>query len=175
MNHKLVHRSTRRELAIRRHGRQNRGLGGVLAAPGAIAANQRWSLDFVEDCLADGRRFRTANLKDDCTRECPAIASTSRCPASGWSPCSRTSPANAATPTCWSWIMAPSCAVVISTAGPMRRRAAVLHRSRQADAERLDRELQRPLREECLDQLVQQPAEARRVIEAGGSCTVHTF
>ena len=39
-----------------------------------IAANQRWSLDFTEDCLANGRRFRTANLKDDCTRECPAIA-----------------------------------------------------------------------------------------------------
>jgi putative transposase len=39
-----------------------------------IAANQRWSLDFTEDGLANGRRFRTANLKDDCTRECPAIA-----------------------------------------------------------------------------------------------------
>ena len=25
-------------------------------------------------CLANGRQFRTANLKDDCTRECPAIA-----------------------------------------------------------------------------------------------------
>jgi putative transposase len=30
-------------------------------------------LDFIEDCLANGRRFRSANLKDDCTRECPAI------------------------------------------------------------------------------------------------------
>ena len=30
-----------------------------------IAANQRWSLDFTEDRLANGRRFRTANLKDD--------------------------------------------------------------------------------------------------------------
>ena len=38
-----------------------------------IAANQRWSLDFTEDGLASGRTFRTANLKDDCTRECPAI------------------------------------------------------------------------------------------------------
>ena len=26
-----------------------------------------------EDTLASGRKFRTANLKDDCTRECPAI------------------------------------------------------------------------------------------------------
>ena len=34
-----------------------------------IAANQRWSLDFTSDALANGRKFRTANLKDDCTRE----------------------------------------------------------------------------------------------------------
>ena len=38
-----------------------------------IASNQRWSLDFTSDALANGRKFRTANLKDDCTRECPAI------------------------------------------------------------------------------------------------------
>jgi putative transposase len=74
-NHKLVERLYREEkLAIRRRGRQKRGLGGVLAGSWCpIAANQRWSLDFTEDCLANGRRFRTANLKDDCTRECPAI------------------------------------------------------------------------------------------------------
>jgi putative transposase len=74
-NHKLVERLYREErLAIRRRGRQKRGLGGVLAGAWCpIAANQRWSLDFTEDCLASGRRFRTANLKDDCTRECPAI------------------------------------------------------------------------------------------------------
>ena len=75
-NHKLVHRLYQEEkLAIRRRGRQKRGLGGVLAGSWCpVAANQRWSLDFTEDCLANGRRFRTANLKDDCTRECPAIA-----------------------------------------------------------------------------------------------------
>ena len=58
---------------IRRRGRQKRG-GGTMAGHWCpIAANQRWSLDFTEDCLANGRKFRTANLKDDCTRECPAI------------------------------------------------------------------------------------------------------
>ena len=74
-NHKLVERLYREEkLAIRRHGRQKRGLGEMLASSWCpIAANQRWSLDFTEDYLANGRRFRTANLKDDCTRECPAI------------------------------------------------------------------------------------------------------
>lgn len=74
-NHKLVERLHREEkLAIRRRGRRKRGLGGVLAGSWCpIAANQRWSLDFTEDRLADGRRFRTADLKDDRTRECPAI------------------------------------------------------------------------------------------------------
>jgi putative transposase len=73
-NHKLVERLYREEeLAIRRRGRQKRG-GGTMAGHWCpIAANQRWSLDFTEDCLAHGRKFRTANLKDDCTRECPAI------------------------------------------------------------------------------------------------------
>ena len=73
-NHKLVHRLYREEkLAIRRRGRQKRG-GGTMAGQWCpIAANQRWSLDFTEDRLAGGRKFRTANLKDDCTRECPAI------------------------------------------------------------------------------------------------------
>ena len=73
-NHKLIERLYREErLAIHRHGRQKRG-GGTMAGHWCpIAANQRWSLDFTEDCLANGRKFRTANLKDDCTRECPAI------------------------------------------------------------------------------------------------------
>ncbi len=76
MNHKRIERLYREEkLAIRRRGRQKRGLGGHSVGGWCpIAANQRWSLDFTEDCLANGRQFRTANLKDDCTRECPAIA-----------------------------------------------------------------------------------------------------
>ena len=74
-NHKLVHRLYQEEkLSLRCRSRQKRGLGGAMAGSWCpIAANQRWSLDFTEDCLANGRRFRTANLKDDCTRECPAI------------------------------------------------------------------------------------------------------
>lgn len=35
-----------------------------------MAANERWSLDFVSDQLACGRRFRTLNVVDDHTREC---------------------------------------------------------------------------------------------------------
>ena len=31
--------------------------------------NMRWSMDFVSDQLANGRRFRTLNVIDDCSRE----------------------------------------------------------------------------------------------------------
>jgi putative transposase len=35
-------------------------------------ANARWSLDFVHDQFANGRRFRVLNVVDDVTRECLA-------------------------------------------------------------------------------------------------------
>jgi putative transposase len=35
--------------------------------------NQRWSMDFVMDSIADGRRFRALTIVDDFTKECPAI------------------------------------------------------------------------------------------------------
>ena len=35
-----------------------------------MKANERWSLDFVSDQLACGRRFRILNIVDDYTREC---------------------------------------------------------------------------------------------------------
>jgi putative transposase len=38
-----------------------------------LAANQRWSLDFVADQLTDGRRFRILTVIDNCTRECLAL------------------------------------------------------------------------------------------------------
>src|SRR5579872_919748 len=40
--------------------------------------NQRWSLDFVSDTLADGRRFRVLCVLDDFSREClAAVVDTS--------------------------------------------------------------------------------------------------
>ncbi len=38
-----------------------------------MTPNQRWSLDFVSDQLTDGRRFRVLTVVDDCTRECLAL------------------------------------------------------------------------------------------------------
>jgi putative transposase len=39
----------------------------------ASRPDQRWSMDFVSDALADGRVFRTLNVIDDYSRECVAI------------------------------------------------------------------------------------------------------
>ena len=38
-----------------------------LEVPGAV--NERWSMDFVSDQLANGRRFRVLNVVDDFSRE----------------------------------------------------------------------------------------------------------
>ena len=74
VNVKVVERLYREErLALRRRNRKKIPKGVREGAWCPIAANQRWSLDFTMDALANGRKFRTANLKDDCTRECPAI------------------------------------------------------------------------------------------------------
>jgi putative transposase len=43
-----------------------------------VLPNQRWSLDFVHDQIATGRRFRVLNVVDDVTREClAAVVDTS--------------------------------------------------------------------------------------------------
>jgi len=39
-----------------------------MLVPGRI--NERWSMDFVSDQLANGRRFRVLNIVDDFSREC---------------------------------------------------------------------------------------------------------
>jgi len=74
VNHKKVYRLYRDEgLAVRRKRRKRVALGRrVMLAP-ATRRNERWSMDFVGDSTADGRVFRTLNIVDDFTRECPAI------------------------------------------------------------------------------------------------------
>lgn len=75
VNHKKVHRIYKGEgLQVHRRRRRKR----VVAAqrvPMKLPqrANQRWSMDFTRDTLANGRAFRTLNIVDDYTRECPAI------------------------------------------------------------------------------------------------------
>jgi hypothetical protein len=54
-------------------------VGARAPAPVLALPNQRWSLDFVHDQRATGRRFRWLNIVDDVTREClRAVVDTSR-------------------------------------------------------------------------------------------------
>ena len=57
-------------LAVRRRRSRKRAVGTRAPAPVLALLNQRWSLDFVHDQMASGRRFRVLNIVDDVTREC---------------------------------------------------------------------------------------------------------
>jgi putative transposase len=57
LNHKRLFRLYREErLGVRKRGGRKRALGTRSPMPLPEAANQRWSLDFVSDALANGRR-----------------------------------------------------------------------------------------------------------------------
>jgi putative transposase len=74
LNCKKLYRVYREErLTVRKRGGRKRALG--TRAPMAIpqGTNQRWSLDFVSDALASGRRFRILTVVDDFSRECLAL------------------------------------------------------------------------------------------------------
>jgi putative transposase len=75
VNRKRVQRLYREEkLTVRRRGGRKRAIGTRRPIETPVAANQRWSLDFLSDQLTDGRRFRIFAVVDDCTRECLALA-----------------------------------------------------------------------------------------------------
>jgi putative transposase len=74
VNRKHVYRIYRDAgLAVRRRKRKRIGLVERKPLPKPAAANLSWSMDFVSDGLADGRRIRCLNIVDDCTRECVAV------------------------------------------------------------------------------------------------------
>ena len=69
-NHKRVYRiycELELNLRIRPRKRLQRPKPDALAVPEAL--NQTWSMDFMQDQLADGRKFRTLNVLDDFNRE----------------------------------------------------------------------------------------------------------
>lgn len=69
VNHKRVYRLYREEgLMVRKRTRKKLTRVRMPAAT-PLHANVRWSMDFVSDAIAGGRRFRTLNVVDDCTRE----------------------------------------------------------------------------------------------------------
>ncbi|WP_145923318.1 IS3-like element ISSpma3 family transposase [Sphingopyxis macrogoltabida] len=71
INRKKTQRLYREEgLMVRRRRNRRRAIGARAPAPVLALPNQRWSLDFVHDQMASGRRFRVLNIVDDVTREC---------------------------------------------------------------------------------------------------------
>ena len=68
-----IYRLYREEgLGVRKRKGRKRAIG--VRAPLLVEArpNARWSLDFVHDQMANGRRFRVLNITDDVTHECLA-------------------------------------------------------------------------------------------------------
>ncbi len=74
-----IYRLYREEgLGVRKRKSRRRAIG--VRAPILVEArpNARWSIDFVHDQMANGRRFRVLNITDDVTHEClGAIPDTS--------------------------------------------------------------------------------------------------
>ena len=74
-----IYRLYREEgLMVRKRKARRRAIGTRAPLQVEAKPNARWSLDFVHDQMANGRRFRVLNIKDDVTLEClAAIPDTS--------------------------------------------------------------------------------------------------
>ncbi|WPE24201.1 IS3 family transposase ISAtu5 (plasmid) [Shinella zoogloeoides] len=74
-----IYRLYREEgLCVRKRKARRRAVGTRAPILVEAKANARWSLDFVHDQFACGKRFRILNVVDDVTREClAAIPDTS--------------------------------------------------------------------------------------------------
>lgn len=71
VNTKRVYRIYREEnLGVHTAKRKKRGAHRRVPLPESTRPNQRWSMDFVSDRLADGRWFRILTVVDQYTREC---------------------------------------------------------------------------------------------------------
>ncbi len=74
VNHKRVYRLYREEgLGIRVKRKKKRVCAPRVTPAAAQRPQERWSMDFLTDALADGRRFRVLTLVDNVSRVSPAI------------------------------------------------------------------------------------------------------
>lgn len=74
VNDKRVYRLYRLEgLAVRKKKRKRLARAAKLMLAPVQAVNERWTMDFMEDSLATGRKIRTFNVVDEFSRECLAL------------------------------------------------------------------------------------------------------
>ena len=74
VNHKRIERLVRVEhLLVGQRRRRKQAAVQRVPAPRPTRPDERWSMDFVRDTLADGRPFRIWTLVDDATREAPLL------------------------------------------------------------------------------------------------------
>jgi putative transposase len=70
INHKKVYRIYKEMgLKVRKRGSRKRAVGHRTARIKATEMNQVWSLDFMSDRLADGRKIRLLNIIDEFSKE----------------------------------------------------------------------------------------------------------
>lgn len=82
VNHKRVLRIYREEgLSVRSKKRRKRIARLRVVPPPPTRINERWSMDFVADQLATGRRFRALTVIDHFSRECVLIEAAVSLPA----------------------------------------------------------------------------------------------
>lgn len=74
VNHKRIERLVRVErLLVGQRPRRKRVAQARVPAPVPTRPDERWSMDFLRDTLADGRPYRIWTLVDDATREAPLV------------------------------------------------------------------------------------------------------
>ena len=74
VNHKRIERLLRTEqLLVGRRRRGKRAAVARVPTPVPTRPDERWSMDFLQDRLADGRPVRIWALVDDATREAPLL------------------------------------------------------------------------------------------------------
>ena len=78
VNYKLIYRLYKQAGLDQRTRRRTKRASGVRAPlPPSVGPNQRWSLDFVVDDLANRRRFGIVTLFDKWRRYCPVLEANS--------------------------------------------------------------------------------------------------
>ena len=74
VNHKRIERLVREEhLLVGQRPRRKRVAVARVPSRLPTGPDERWSMDFMRDTLADGRPFRVWTIVDDATRECPLL------------------------------------------------------------------------------------------------------